>query len=309
MIEGGASVLVVGDIMLDEYWYGEVKRISPEAPVPILTVLKKTTGLGGAGNVARNIEAFGAHCGIIAAVGSDEAAIEIRKHVKKIGIADYLLAVPTVTTTVKTRLASMGQQLIRADREDFLTEDVSAEIARLAEAAIRQYQVVVLSDYAKGALRCCADIVAHALKKERVVIVDPKGANWTRYGGASLLTPNRSELAEVIGMWSSDQDLEERVRSLMASLDLKAVLLTRSEEGMTLFDDAGTLSIETNAKEVFDVSGAGDTVVAMVAFCLGKKMTLREAVVWANKAAGVVVGKFGTATCTLEEIGMSRQFK
>lgn len=297
-----SRVLVVGDVMLDRYWFGNVNRISPEAPVPVVHVQRQEERLSGAANVARNIVTLGAAAGLLCVVGTDEPGERIVGLLGESGVETHLERDALLPTTIKLRVLAQQQQLLRVDFEAAPQHEVLlAGLARF-ETLLPSYGVVLMSDYAKGGLTHVTTMIATARAAGLPVLVDPKGADWARYRGASLITPNRAELREVIGQWRSEDELRARVAELRAELALDALLLTRSEEGMTLFSDAGELDVAALAREVFDVSGAGDTVIATVAAMLGAGVSLDEAVMLANRAAGIVVGKLGTATVEYDEL-------
>ncbi|SAL78107.1 rfaE bifunctional protein [Caballeronia arvi] len=297
-----ARVLVVGDVMLDRYWFGDVNRISPEAPVPVVHVQKKEDRLGGAANVARNAAALGAQAGLLCVVGHDEPGERIVELLSESKVAAHLERDPELLTTIKLRVLSRQQQLLRVDFENTPNHEVlRACLARFAEI-LPQHDVILMSDYAKGGLTHVTQMIADAKRAGKPVLVDPKGDDWDRYRGATLITPNRAELREVVGQWKSEEDLHERVTKLRAELDLSALLLTRSEEGMTLFTENQVLHTSAEAREVYDVSGAGDTVIATVATMLGAGVPLVDSIVYANRAAGIVVGKLGTATVDYNEL-------
>jgi rfaE bifunctional protein kinase chain/domain len=297
-----ARILVVGDVMLDRYWFGDVERISPEAPVPVVKVAKAEERLGGAANVARNIAALGAHAGLLAVVGADEAGRTVASLVRECGIDDHLQVDPKLDTTVKLRIVARRQQLARVDFESTPEDEVlDAHLGRY-ESLLPGYDLVILSDYGKGGLSHIGSMISLARKAGRPVLVDPKGDDYARYAGASMLTPNRAELREVVGRWKSEEDLASRAQALRGKLGLEALLLTRSEDGMTLFTAAGAWSVPAQAREVFDVSGAGDTVIAVLGAMMALGADLREAVRVANRAGGIVVGKLGTATVSYGEL-------
>lgn len=295
-------ILVVGDVMLDRYWFGDVNRISPEAPVPIVRVVSREERLGGAANVARNAVALGVETGLLGVVGRDEAADIINQLIENLGIQNYLNQDESISTIIKLRVIGRQQQLLRIDFEEKPNEKVLLDKLSRFTKLVSEYDVIILSDYAKGALVNVAAMIATANKHNKIVLVDPKGSDYSIYAGALMLTPNKSELRQVIGSWQSEAELEEKVTSLRNKLNIKALLLTRSEEGMTLFEDEGVFHVPTMAREVFDVSGAGDTVIATVAAMLAEGRSLRDSVVIANKAGGIVVGKLGTATVFRDEL-------
>ncbi|WP_248320298.1 MULTISPECIES: D-glycero-beta-D-manno-heptose-7-phosphate kinase [unclassified Caballeronia] len=297
-----ARVLVVGDVMLDRYWFGDVNRISPEAPVPVVHVQKKEDRLGGAANVARNAAALGAQAGLLCVVGHDEPGERIVELLGESRVAAHLARDPELLTTIKLRVLSRQQQLLRVDFENTPNHEVLRACLERFTELLPQHDVILMSDYAKGGLTHVTKMIADAREAGKPVLVDPKGDDWERYRGATLITPNRAELREVIGHWKSEEDLHERVTKLRTDLDLGALLLTRSEEGMTLFTENQVLHNSAEAREVYDVSGAGDTVIATVATMLGAGVPLVDSIVYANRAAGIVVGKLGTATVDYNEL-------
>jgi rfaE bifunctional protein kinase chain/domain len=297
-----ARVLVVGDAMLDRYWYGAVDRISPEAPVPVVRVTRTEERIGAAANVAYNIVTLGAQASLLSVVGEDEASHILETLVAKTGITPYFGRDANLKTTVKLRVIGRQQQLLRLDFENIPEHEVLASQSATFEKLYPQHDAVLFSDYGKGGLAHIVTMIAQARNAGKVVLVDPKGSDFTRYKNASIITPNRAELEQVIGPWSNEAQLRAKTHELRVALNLQALLVTRSEEGMTLFDDQGELHVPTVAREVFDVTGAGDTVIATLATMAAAGMSLREAVPIANHAAGIVVGKFGTATVNYSEL-------
>jgi rfaE bifunctional protein kinase chain/domain len=295
-------VLVVGDAMLDRYWFGEVERISPEAPVPVVRVSATEERLGGAANVARNVVALGAQAALLTVVGDDDAGRSIGRLLADSRIRGHLHTDARLDTTVKVRVIGRRQQVVRVDFEKWPEAEVLAAHLDEYERLLPDSDLVLLSDYGKGGLTHIVRMIELARAAGRPVLVDPKGDDYARYAGATLLTPNRAELREVIGRWRSEDDLAERAQALRGRLGLQAILLTRSEDGMTLFSAEGSWSVPAQAREVFDVSGAGDTVIAALAAMLGAGRPLREAVAAANRAGGIVVGKLGTATVSFDEL-------
>jgi rfaE bifunctional protein kinase chain/domain len=295
-------VLVVGDVMLDRYWFGEVERISPEAPVPVVKVESSEERLGGAANVARNAADVGAACGLLSAVGADEAGATLQRLLVASRITPHVQIDARLSTTVKLRVLGRKQQMLRVDFESQPDSEVLAAQLGRYQDLLAQHDLVILSDYGKGGLAHIAQMIEAAHAAGKPVLVDPKGDDYSRYRGATLITPNRAELREVVGRWKSEADLEGRAQKLRRDLDLQALLLTRSEEGMTLFTADGAWSVPADAKEVYDVSGAGDTVIAVLGTMLAAGLPLKEAVKLANKAGGIVVGKLGTATVSYEEL-------
>jgi rfaE bifunctional protein kinase chain/domain len=297
-----ARVLVVGDIMLDRYWFGDVSRISPEAPVPVVRITRTDERLGGAANVARNAVALGAKTGLLGVVGNDEAGDAVDKLARGAGIATHLNRDAAISTIVKQRVIGRQQQLLRIDFEEAPTETVLRDKLTQFNALLPSFDLVVLSDYAKGSLVNIGTMIAAARALGKTILVDPKGEDFSRYRGASVITPNKSELQQVVGKWKNEEDLTHRAQNLRVELELPALLLTRSEEGMSLYTDLGTEHYPAQTREVFDVSGAGDTVVATLAVMLGAGVPLQDAVEIANRAGGIVVGKLGTATVLPEEL-------
>ncbi|ASC63157.1 D-glycero-beta-D-manno-heptose-7-phosphate kinase [Achromobacter denitrificans] len=297
-----SRVLVVGDVMLDRYWFGEVERISPEAPVPVVRVARREDRLGGAANVARNVAALGGHVTLVGVLGEDEAGDSVRRLSAEAGIQADLISDPSLHTTLKMRVLGRQQQLLRVDFEQHpaqaALDSVDASLAR----HLANHDIVVLSDYAKGVLTGVEALIALARAAGVPVLVDPKGDDYTRYRGATLVTPNRAEMQQAVGRWNSEAELTGRAQRLRADLDLEALLVTRSEQGMTLFTDAGRDHIDAQAHEVFDVSGAGDTVLATLAVSRAIDLPWAEAMAWANKAGGIAVGKLGTSVVTAAEL-------
>ncbi len=301
-----SRVLVVGDAMLDRYWFGAVDRISPEAPVPIVRVEREEERLGGAANVALNVKALGAQATLLTVVGDDEPAGKLRRMLADQGVAAVLGRDPKLYTIVKLRVIGRSQQLIRIDFENQPDHEVLAGMLADYERALANHDAVLFSDYGKGGLTHIPRMIELARVAGKPVLIDPKGSDYSRYAGATVVTPNRAELAQVIGPWSSEAHLHERVQALRTAHRLEALLLTRSEEGMSLFDanpeGGGHVQVPAQAREVFDVTGAGDTVIATLAALLGAGMLLRDAMPIANRAGGIVVGKFGTASVAFEEL-------
>ena len=296
------NLLVVGDVMLDRYWFGDSDRISPEAPVPVVQVSKVDERLGGAANVARNVAALGANTTILGVVGEDEAGKRIGELLRQSGVNSQLEVDPQVPTTVKLRVIARQQQLIRLDFEETPSQTALEQKLARFEKALGTADVLILSDYGKGALSQVATMIEYARAQKKVILVDPKGEDYEKYRGATLITPNRSELRQVVGRWADEDDLTRRAQDLRRSLGIEALLLTRSEEGMSMFTDQGVSHVRAQAREVFDVSGAGDTVIATLAVALAAQWPLDRAMALANRAGGIVVGKLGTATVTSEEL-------
>jgi len=297
-----ARVLVVGDVMLDRYWYGTVERISPEAPVPVVRVEREEERNGGAANVAYNVVTLGAHASLLTVVGADEASHKLEKLVAQTGIRTYFSRDADLKTTVKLRVIGRQQQLLRLDFENTPKNEILASQTTTFESLLPSHNAVLFSDYGKGGLAHIPDMIRRARAQSVPILVDPKGSDYTRYRNATVITPNRAEMQQVVGAWGNEADLREKAHNLRQQLGLDAVLLTRSEEGMTLFDAAGELHVSAQAREVFDVTGAGDTVIATMATLVGAGLTLRQAMPLANRAGGIVVGKFGTATVSFQEL-------
>jgi rfaE bifunctional protein kinase chain/domain len=304
MLEKVAQVrlLVVGDVMLDRYWFGEVSRISPEAPVPVVKVERIEERLGGAANVARNAAAVGARTALLSVVGDDEAGRSLSRLLAEGEIDAGLHVDRNIDTTVKLRVIGRQQQLLRIDFETTPSHEIlQAKLAEF-ESRVAESDVVILSDYGKGGLTHISEMIRLARAAGKPVLVDPKGDDYAKYAGATVITPNRSELREVVGRWSSEEDLSAKAQKLRAELGLEALLVTRSEEGMTLFSEGETHHQSAQAREVFDVSGAGDTVIATLAVMLAAGANWDEAIRTANIAASIVVGKLGTAVVTRDEL-------
>lgn len=297
-----ARVLVVGDVMLDRYWFGEVSRISPEAPVPIVKVDRIEERPGGAANVARNVSALGAKAALLSVVGRDEAGRYLKQLLQREKVATSLHTDATITTTVKLRVIGRHQQLLRADFETVPSHEVLASKLKDYQRLLQSVDVVILSDYGKGGLAHISKMIALARRRHVPVLVDPKGEDYSRYRGATLVTPNRAELRAVTGGWTSEAMLNAKAQALRQKLGLGGLLVTRSEEGMTLYRKGGKVHVPAQAREVYDVSGAGDTVIATIAVMLAAGETMDNAIRIANRAAGIVVGKFGTAVVHPQEL-------
>ena len=299
-----ARVLVVGDVMLDRYWIGDVTRISPEAPVPVVLVGGEEQRLGGAANVAWNCAALGSRTRLLSVVGADDEGRLLERLLKKEGIEPRLHRDRSIKTTQKLRVIArqQRQQLLRVDFEVSPSREVLASKLADFKSALKECDIVILSDYGKGGLTHVAKMIAMARRSGKAVLVDPKGDDYSRYAGATIVTPNQKELREVVGTWKDERDLERRAQALRRRLRLQALLLTRGEKGMTLFRDGKRMNFKTHAREVYDVSGAGDTVIAALGVMLAAGASLTDAVRTANRAAGIVVGKFGTAVATRKEL-------
>jgi rfaE bifunctional protein kinase chain/domain len=295
------KVLVVGDVMLDRYWFGNVDRISPEAPVPIAKISKIEDRPGGAANVARNIASLGGNVTLLSVVGEDEPALVLEKLLVTEQVNTVFKKDSTISTIVKLRVIAKNQQLIRIDFEEKPSHEILAEVLDNFAEIIDQYQVVILSDYGKGGLSHTSKMIEIAKAHNKLVLVDPKGSDYSKYQNATMITPNRSEMRDATGSWSNEQELLNKATELKQQLNLDYLLVTRSEEGMTLFADQA-YNYPTFAQEVFDVSGAGDTVIGTLGLMLANNASIREAVEVANFAAGIVVAKLGTATVKKEEL-------
>ena len=301
-IIGNQYILVVGDSMLDRYWFGDANRISPEAPVPVVRIQRCDQRLGGAANVALNIRCLGCKASLMTVIGNDEPGRIVTRLLKNAGIGTMLHIDDELSTTVKLRIVARQQQMLRADFENHPNNEVLAALLGDYETTVAGVDAVVLSDYGKGGLDHIKQMIAEARRHGKPVLIDPKGNDYERYSGATVITPNRAELALVTGSWKSEEDLTEKAQNLREHLGLEALLLTRSEEGMTLYTREGALTVPAQAREVFDVSGAGDTVIAVLASMLAAGMSMQEAVRIANRAGGIVVGKLGTASVSYEEL-------
>ncbi len=297
------KVLVIGDVMLDRYWHGSTSRISPEAPVPVVKVGQIEDRPGGAGNVALNIASLGTPAWLIAATGEDEAADALQTRLEAAGIFCDFARIPGVPTITKLRVMSQNQQLIRLDHEDEFTGLSSSIIEHKAEALLDGVGAIILSDYNKGTLQGCQQLISMARSRNIPVLADPKGTSFEKYRGATLITPNMKEFETVVGACKDEQDIIAKGRKLLKELDLTALLVTRSEHGMTLIRaDEPERHLPARAREVFDVTGAGDTVISVLAAALSSGSDLPQAAALANIAAGLVVAKLGTATISMPEL-------
>ena len=301
----GARVLVVGDVMLDRYWFGDVSRISPEAPVPVVLVGRTEERPGGAANVARGVAALGARCRLLSVTGDDEPGRRLSELLKDEGVEAVLHRDGTIDTTVKLRVIGRQQQLLRIDFETAPSHEVLLSKLSDFPGLLEQADLVILSDYGKGGLRHIESMIGQCRRAGKPVLVDPKGEDYRRYRGATLLTPNKSEFRQVAGSWKSDTELAAKAEKMRAELQLDALLVTRSEEGMTLYQPGRVTHEPTRAQEVYDVSGAGDTVIATLGVALAAGADMTDAVRLANRAAGIVVGKLGTAVVHRDELRQS----
>jgi rfaE bifunctional protein kinase chain/domain len=293
---------VVGDVMLDRYWFGDVSRISPEAPVPVVLIREEDQRLGGAANVAWNCKELGARTRLLSVVGRDEPGQALEKLLKTRRVEASLHRDRGLSTTQKLRVIGRRQQLLRIDFERPPSREVLALKLEEFKRALPDCDVVILSDYGKGGLAHIVEMIRSARRAGKRVLVDPKGEDYSRYKNASIITPNLAELREVVGTWKDEKDLKSRAQALRGKLGLEALLLTRGEDGMTLFGKNRATTIKAEAREVFDVTGAGDTVIATLAVMLAAGAKLDAAVRLANRAAGIVVGKLGTAAVRHQEL-------
>jgi D-beta-D-heptose 7-phosphate kinase/D-beta-D-heptose 1-phosphate adenosyltransferase len=301
-----AKVLIVGDLMLDRYWSGGTGRISPEAPVPVVNVTGSEDRPGGAANVAVNVATLGAKVTLLGMCGDDENATLLRQKLDTFDIDCHFFPVSGYDTITKLRVMSRNQQLLRLDFEKSFAEVDKSSLTTAFEEALDHVDVVILSDYAKGCLSNPQRLIEAANKKGKIIIVDPKGSDFDKYANASVITPNVAELFAVVGEQDSEKSLVEHAKNVKQKLNLSALLLTRSEDGMTLFhDDADEFHLPAKAKEVYDVTGAGDTVVSTLAVALASKLPMQAACVLANLAASVVVGKLGTSTVSNTELALA----
>jgi rfaE bifunctional protein kinase chain/domain len=297
-----ARVLVVGDAMLDRYWYGAVDRISPEAPVPVVKVNREEERIGAAANVAYNVTTLGAQASFLGVVGGDEPGQRLELLLRETAIATHLKRDPGLRTTVKLRVIGRHQQLLRMDFENEPDHEALASQTEAFAQLIPVHDAVLFSDYGKGGLAHITSMIGAARDARKAVLIDPKGSDYSRYAGATVITPNRLELQQVVGSWQDDGELLAKAQNMREVLRLEGLLVTLGEDGMTLFDAQGALHVQAQAREVFDVTGAGDTVIATLAALVAAGLSLRQAMPLANKAGGIVVGKFGTATVSYEEL-------
>ncbi len=299
----GGRVTVVGDVMLDRYWYGTSTRISPEAPVPVVNVDRYESRAGGAANVGLNLSALGISCDIVGIVGQDESGEQLQQILEEKSIETRFIVSDSLPTITKLRVLSRHQQLLRIDFEKGYDSVDQGRMLQTLRQSLRDTKVVICSDYGKGALSSVATMIKECRMHQIPVLVDPKGTDFTKYTGATLLTPNMSEFEAVVGKVKDNDDLERKALDLIRKIELDALLVTRSEDGMSLVvPGKPTLHIPTYAREVYDVTGAGDTVIATLAACLASDTDLPTACMIANRAAGIVVGKLGTSTVTPEEL-------
>lgn len=299
----GVRALVVGDAMLDRYWYGDVDRISPEAPVPVVHVKEADERPGGAANVARNIQALQARCALLAVTGDDGDADSLASLLAREAIEAHLVRDKLLNTTVKLRVISRHQQLIRIDFESPSSKDSRVKLLDRYLQDVGDYDVVVCSDYGKGGLGQIREMIEAARKLHKPIVIDPKGRDYSGYRGATMITPNRKEFEFVAGAFRTNAELEQKARAMAEELALDAVLVTRSEEGMSYIGrDGRTLHMPARARDVYDVTGAGDTVIATIGCAVAAGADIQDVLHLANVAAGVVVGKLGAETASPQEI-------
>lgn len=298
-----ARVLVVGDVMLDRYWHGGTSRISPEAPVPVVRVEDAEDRPGGAANVALNITSLGGHAALAGVIGDDDNAEILQASLAASGVSTYFQCSAGIPTITKLRVMSRNQQLLRLDFEQRLNSVDTSELVSQVEQVLPDCDVVILSDYGKGTLNQVENLIANARAEGKRVLIDPKGQDFSKYRGASLITPNLTEFEAVVGHCATDAELSSRGEALRAELELEALLITRSEKGMTLIREGhAPLHLPTRAQEVFDVTGAGDTVIGLMGLALASGHAFPEAMMLANLGAGLVVAKPGTATLSIAEL-------
>lgn len=291
-------IVVIGDVMLDTYWHGSVERISPEAPVPVLSFKHEVQRPGGAANVAANVAALGCECWLYSAVGAGDSGRDLIRLVAESGVNACLETREDIVTTRKIRPVAGRYHLARIDIDGYVPLDLAERVVRRADAAVQD--IVVLSDYAHGVLQ----EPEHLIRAGRLTLVDPKGTNWDRYSGAWLVKPNRAELQAMIGPWTDNADLHGGALQLCRDLKISNLLVTLDEDGMALISGNAIHHFKTDAREVYDVCGAGDTVIATIAAMLARGLALTDAISIANKAACIVVGRFGSSTVTLKELGI-----
>lgn len=297
------TTLVVGDVMLDRYWHGATSRISPEAPVPVVKVQVKEDRPGGAANVALNIATLQGKVLLLGLVGDDEPAATLEQNLRAAQVDCNFVSIKGMQTISKLRILSRHQQLIRLDFEQNFKQVASSEFKQKYQLLLPQVDSVVLSDYDKGALKNIPELINFAIAKQKAVFIDPKGEDFSKYRKATLITPNQQEFDAVVGASLSEKEFFKKAEQLRAALELQALLVTRSDKGMVLFEAGHKPFVQAaRAKDVYDVTGAGDTVIAVAAAASSAKMNLREATQIANYAAGIVVGKVGTATASLDEL-------
>jgi D-beta-D-heptose 7-phosphate kinase/D-beta-D-heptose 1-phosphate adenosyltransferase len=297
------NVLVVGDIMLDQFWIGTCNRISPEAPIPVVLHKETSSKPGGAGNVAMNIAKLGAKVKIIGCVGEDEASKELIKLFDENNIDSVLISSPKAVTTRKLRILASNHHLLRVDNESEIPDECIENLFQVFKESINGINIIIFSDYAKGTLKNIEQLIKYAKDNNIIVIVDPKGSSFVKYSNVDIITPNFSEFQNIVGFCKTEDEILQKGYSLLKELKLKNLLITRSEHGMTLIDSCGkNKNFPALAQEVCDVTGAGDTVIATLAVAIGSGLPIEDAINLSNIAAGIVVSKIGTATVTYEEL-------
>ncbi|MBL09951.1 MAG: D-glycero-beta-D-manno-heptose-7-phosphate kinase [Acidiferrobacteraceae bacterium] len=295
--------LVVGDVMLDRYWLGSVNRVSPEAPVPVVLVNSTELRVGGAGNVAANIRGLGASCDLVSIVGDDDGGKKVLEILETQGVECHMKIDKDCRTTEKLRILGRNQQLLRADFEALPNKATINSCVTHYKKLISKTDVVILSDYGKGVILDAKEMIQVAIKHKIPIVVDPKGSDFSKYTGATLITPNETELESVIGVWTSEHDLENQVKELIKKIEVQGLLLTRGEKGMTYFRrEESAIHQDAISIEVYDVSGAGDTVVSSIAIGIVSGLTWEEMLFLANAAAGIVIKKLGTSVVTMSEV-------
>nr|Q31IC2.1 RecName: Full=Bifunctional protein HldE; Includes: RecName: Full=D-beta-D-heptose 7-phosphate kinase; AltName: Full=D-beta-D-heptose 7-phosphotransferase; AltName: Full=D-glycero-beta-D-manno-heptose-7-phosphate kinase; Includes: RecName: Full=D-beta-D-heptose 1-phosphate adenylyltransferase; AltName: Full=D-glycero-beta-D-manno-heptose 1-phosphate adenylyltransferase [Hydrogenovibrio crunogenus XCL-2] len=296
------KILVVGDVMLDQYWSGRAGRISPEAPVPVVKVADENVRAGGAANVALNIADLGADVNLMGVIGQDSFGQQLNQVLEQAGVASNWVYSES-GTICKLRVLSHHQQLIRMDFENAVPELSAKSLAKLVAEKVADYDVLVISDYAKGALQFVEEMIQAAKSQQVPVLIDPKGNDFSRYAGATLVKPNQGEFELIVGVCADQDDLIEKAKQLIQEINIDALLVTRSEHGMALIEkDAGATILKSRAQEVFDVTGAGDTVIATLATAFGSGLSMPKSVKLANEAASIVVRKVGTSTVSKVEL-------
>ena len=296
------QILVCGDGMLDQYWHGDAERLSPEAPVPVVKVARKETRLGGSANVALNIASLRARSILLTVVGTDDDSLIFENLLRQAGVEPALVRDVESPTIVKLRVIARNQQMLRCDFEQPIGPSAQEKLKSSFLRYLDDANAVILSDYHKGTLAMSADLIKEAKNRLKPVFVDPKGSDWSRYRGATVVTPNKAEFRQVVGQWHSESELFRLAQEVRKEFEIDNLLLTRSEEGMSLFSDMGQKDFPTQAREVFDVSGAGDTVIAVLTTLYSSGVDLLESVRLANAAAGIVVSKFGTVAVQFDEL-------
>ena len=297
-----AKILVVGDAILDCYWTGEVERISPEAPVPITNIVKEKFFPGGASNTAINITSLGANATFISCIGNDNYGLILKKLLKEKNLRCLTSCKENIETTRKIRLVAKNQQMMRIDFNRYVDEESNLYSLKFFEKEINEHDLVIISDYDYGGVRNAKEMIKIARNKKKITIVDPKMKNYENYRGASIITPNLKELRNVIGDWNSEDELKNLVDNLRKKYEIESVLLTRSKDGMTLFNSEGSKSINSKVVEVSDVTGAGDSVVAIMGVLIACGFSTYISMLYANHAASIIVSRFGTSSISFEEL-------